>query len=58
MKLTEGAHPLKIDAKCIMYGYTNRDPFNKPHMLRLRWVPPGGAKAIVPAWAFEYGAKQ
>ena len=49
--LAEGAHPLKIDVKCYVYGYTHS---NKPHMVRLRWVPPAGVKAIVPAWALEH----
>jgi len=48
--LTEGAHPLKIVVQCYVYGYTHG---NKPHMVRFRWVPPGGTKVIVPAWAFE-----
>jgi hypothetical protein len=55
VNLTEGAHPLKIDVRCYVYGYTHG---NKPHMVRFRWVPPGGSKAIVPAWAFEHRAEQ
>ena len=44
VKLTAGAHPLKIEM------YTNLGTF----CLHFRWTPPGGRKAVVPEWAFMY----
>ena len=55
VSLTEGAHPIRVDVKCYVYGYTHA---NKPHMVRLRWTPPGGRKTIVPGWALEYRETQ
>jgi hypothetical protein len=49
--LTEGPHTLRVDVQAYVYGYTHA---NKPHMIRLRWDPPGGRRAVIPAWAFQY----
>jgi hypothetical protein len=48
LRLTEGRHSLKIEM------YT----LGGTHRLRLWWTPPGGRKAIVPAWALEHGDAQ
>ncbi len=48
VKLTAGAHPFRLDAKPYVYGYSHS---HGPHMLRLRWTPPGRSQAVVPSWA-------
>jgi alpha-D-xyloside xylohydrolase len=48
VRLAAGPHPLKIEYYQVLGGAG----------LHFRWTPPGGRKALVPAWALEHEPKE